>query len=174
MEQAGSHNSAEFKPYPGNKYQLVEDFEYIWVNNGVKHKLKVPAGQIWDGASIPLTATVLTKILPGFETIYPMGMHAYATLGHDYIWEYKGRLPEGAYEVQTSQGWVDARYDKKGKPVWTFKTSNKLFARMLREDGVGTKERRAMYLAVQYTPIAWWKWKTGKLPEDAGPKRMKV
>lgn len=170
----GKHNTPQIIPIEDNRFKTLGDFVYEWEINGVKQRITIKAGQIFDGASIPAFATFMTWALPGFDTIYPMGQHIYAALVHDKIWEYRGRLPEGLHQKQLANGeWVDAAYDSKGKPVWTRTASNKLFIRMLREDGVPKKERRAMYLAVQYTPFAWFNWRTGKLPKDARPKRIK-
>ena len=174
-EAHGSHNEPQIIPIEGNMYRLLEDFVYIWTINGNPQRITIKKGFEFDGASISLLGTVVTALLPGFQTIYPMGLHIYATLVHDFIWMYKGRLPEGVHERLLEDGtWVDAAYKPNGKRVWTMKTSNKLFIRMLREDKVGMKERRAMYISVQYTPNALWAWHSGKVPEDGRPKRLVV
>lgn len=173
MSKPGVHNTPQIVPIAGNKFKLLDDFVYLWEADGVRQRFTVHAGQVFDGASIPAFATFLTWLVPGFDTIYPMGNHVYAALVHDKIWEYRGRLPEGIHKKELPNGdLVDAVYNEKGSPVWTMSTSNRLFARMLREDGVGKKERRAMYAAVQYTPMAWWAWYSGKLPDDARPKKL--
>jgi len=168
---AGQFNDPRYRALPHNLIQLREALVYTWAVNGVPNRLTVPAGYIFDGASIPIVGVVISAVLPWFDTIYPYGDHLFATAFHDYIWQYKGRLPAGAHTADINRQWVDAAYDKDGKPVWYFTASNKLFARHLRELGVGKKERRTMYLAVS-TPIGYINWLTGGVPEDARPKRL--
>lgn len=162
----GQFNNPPINPYPNNLIIIEGPLEYTWQVDGVTNRFTIPSGFVFDGASIPLWATLITKLLPFFQTIYPYGIHLKAAAFHDYIWMYKGRLPAGIHVKHVGGQWVDAAYGDDGKPVWTFKTSNKLFARHLRELGVGKKERRTMYLAVS-TPIGWWNWRTGSLPVDA-------
>ena len=156
----GYHNAPRIDPIPGNMFELAEDFIYEWEKHGVPQRLTIGAGFPFDGASIPEAATFLTWLLPFFKTIRPMGMHIYAALVHDYIFMYRGMLPKGAHKALVNGQWMDAHHK------WTFTQANKLFARMLREDGVRRRERRAMFLAVQ-SPIGYISWKTGDLPPDA-------
>lgn len=164
----GYHNRPRIYELPNNLYKIEEPLQYSWTVNGVPNRLTIMASPsepyIWDGASIPPVATFITWILPWFQTIYPMGLHIYASAFHDELFKYQGRIPEGMHEVYKDGAWVDA--DK----IWTFTECNKLFARHLREDGVGKKERRAMYLSVQ-SPIGYYNWIRGKVPEDAKPKK---
>lgn len=168
MDTIGQFNDPRYKPMPKNLILLREDLTYIYEVNGITNRLTIPAGFIFDGASVPSWATWLSAALPWFDTIYPFGDHLFAAAFHDKIWQYKGRMPLGFHQSHINGQWVDAAYGSDGKPVWTFTTSNKLFARHLRELGVGKKERRAMYLAVA-SPIGRWNWWRGKLPEDARP-----
>lgn len=164
------HNSPKIIPIDHNLFRLEEDFIYEWTLEETPQKITIKSGFEFDGASIPEIGTTITWLLPWFETIYPMGKHIYAALIHDFIWKYKGRIPLNSHQMLINNEWVDAGYDKDGKLIWTFTTSNKLFARMLREDGVGKRERRAMFLTVQ-SPVGYWNWIAGKLPEDARPKK---
>ena len=175
VDKPGVFNDPRYKELAHNLIILKEDLVYRWEINGVENRLTVPVGTISDGASIPVWATFVTAILPGFETIYPYGVHLFATFVHDIIWKYRGQLPVGMHQYfnKQTQKWEDAAYNKEGHPIWTFKTSNKLLARHLRELKVGKKERRAMFLAVS-SPIGWWNWRTGKLPNDARPKKLKI
>lgn len=168
----GFFNSPRMAFHHKNLVELLEDLVYTYECSGVIHRLTIPAGFTCDGASIPNWAVTLTWLLPFFDTIYPFGEHLLAAFCHDFIWMYRGQLPEGRYEYwnRLSQKWEDAAY-LGGKPVLTFKTSNALFAKQLRELGVGKKERRAMFLAVS-TPIGYWNWGRGKLPADARGEQL--
>ena len=166
MDTVGQFNDPTIIPLPRNLLLIRESLVYTWEVDGVTNRFTLPAGFIYDGASIPSWATWLSAALPWFETIYPYGIHVRAAAFHDFIWMYKGRLPKGAHVKHVGGQWVEAAYTDDGKPVWTFTSSNKLFARHLRELGVGIKERRAMYLAVA-SPIGRWNWWRGKLPDDA-------
>lgn len=180
LDIPGKHNDAAFVPVlhptkPGKTlYRLTEDFVYAWTAQGTKQRITIKAGFEWDGASIPEIATFVTWLIPWFETIQPMGKHAYASLLHDYLWMYRGQLPVGVHEYLCGDGrWRDAAYNAlTGEPVWDYHSSNRLFLRVLGEDGVGKAERDAMYAAVNYTLTSRWMWRSGKLPDDARPAKL--
>lgn len=161
-------------PYKNGVYVIDGVLEYTWQIDGVTQTFTLPRNFEFDGASVPSWATFLSDILPGIDKIETFGRHVKAAAFHDFIWMYKGRLPEGVHTAHLDGGWKDVAYDHNtGKPVWTFKTSNKLFAKHLRELGVGKWTRRAMYHAVN-SFIGRINWLRGKLPEDARPKRIAV
>lgn len=172
-EKPGTFNNPRYRFHKKNEVELLDDFVYKWYFRGELNRFVIKKGYKCDGASIPLWATLITRILPWFDTIYPFGQHLQAAFPHDKIWEYRGLLPEGIHmrlDRHTGE-WVDAAYDPDGNPVWTMKTSNKFFARHLRELEVGKKERRAMFLAVD-SFFGWLNWRSGKLPDDARPKKL--
>jgi hypothetical protein len=155
-------------------YELTDDLYYTWHHEGFTRRIKVPKGFPYDGASIPVWGTFLTWVLPWFETIHPMGAHWKAAAFHDFIWMYQGRVPVGCYDVYYNEQWVDITQvpqlaaKVKGGQVWTFKSSNRLFGRHLKELGIGKKERNTMEWAVG-TFIAKRNWHKGKIPSDARP-----
>lgn len=157
-------------PYKDGVYVVDGVLEYIWQVDGVTNKFALPGNFAFDGASVPSWATLLSDILPGIDKIETFGRHVKAAAFHDYVWMYKGRIPAGVHIAHINGQWVDVAY-KDGKPVWTFSTSNKFFARHLQELGVGKWTRRAMYHAVNsfIGRINWWR---GKLPADARPKKL--
>lgn len=168
----GYFSDTAIRPLPSDLYQLREDLYYTWYAEGYLRRIKVPAGYIFDGASIPMLGTVITWVLPWFDTIHPMGAHAPATAFHDYIWNYRGRTPYGCYEVFSGDKWVDISHvpelwnKVKDGQVWTFETSNRLFGRHLKELGIGRNERNTMQWAVG-TPIGKRNWLKGEIPDDA-------
>lgn len=166
----GRHNEPRIWPVENNLYMFMEPLVYEWEtpikNRLVFQRLTIAASPIdpyvFDGASIPAEATLLTKWLPFVKTIYPMGLHIYSTAFHDFIWEYQGRIPIGSHDVYREGEWVDACH------IWKFTESNRLFGRQMKEDGVGKTERLIMQATVQ-TPIGYFNWCQGDPPPDARP-----
>lgn len=152
-------------------YQIQGQLTYDWQIDGVDYRLTLPDGFTFDGASIPTWAIWLSDILFFTDTIEHYGTHWPAAACHDLGFMYRGRLPEGALTKKVNGEWVDAAYGDDGKPLFGFKEWNKLFARQLRELGIGKGTRRAMYLAVA-SPAGWLSWITGKVPDNARPKRL--
>lgn len=171
----GQFSEITYHPIDNNLIEIVGTLTYDWDYKGVANRLTLPENFTFDGASIPAWATLLMDVLPFLDTVYPFGVHAKAAAFHDYIWMYRGRMPEGFHMAKLDGQWVDAAYKRDGKDtgerVWTFSTSNKLFCRQLRELGVGKAERRAMYWAVS-SPIGYWNWRRGGVPDDARPKEL--
>lgn len=167
MDQ-GYFSDTTFKPLAHNLYQLRDDLYYTWQAEGYMRRIKVPKGFIFDGASIPMVGTFITWVLPWYETIYPMGAHWRADCFHDWNWMYRGRVPVGTYDLFVDGKWVDIGEVIKleNGQAWTFDSSNRLYGRMLKEDGIGKKERNTMQWAVG-TPIGKMNWNKGKLPDDA-------
>lgn len=151
----GHRNEPRIYPVGKNLFAIVEPLIYEWNAEGFDQKLIIPASIqdpfIFDGASIPVFATFLTWLIPGVETIYPMGLHIYATAFHDFLFAYQGRIPKGTHVKFSCGVWVDARHR------WTFTESNRLFGRMLKEDGVEKTERELMKAGVQ-SLVGKWCW----------------
>lgn len=173
LEEKGYFSpNATIRPLPHNMYELTDDLFYTWHFDGFTRRIKVPKGFPYDGASIPEFGTFITWLLPWFETIHPMGAHWRATAFHDFIWMYQGRIPVGCYDVLYHGEWVDiglvpefAAKIKNGQ-VFTFESSNRLFGRHLKEDGIGRNERNTMEWSVN-TPIGKRNWRKGTIPDDA-------
>lgn len=140
-------------------YTLVEDYCYSWVPRstiGEKKRpmlktISVPKNFTYDGASVPRILWTLTGLTPD-------GMHRAASLIHDYIYSYDGKLPTGAMKVQyidVESGQEELIYPQ-GK--WSRKSCDLLFKKMLKESGLPTYKVYGMYYFVRV--FGWVKWKS--------------
>lgn len=77
-------------PISARKYELVEDYECYWNDGGVVHRLRIPKGNVSDGASIP-------RMFWGLIGLRPDGLIRAGALIHDYLYAYKGVLPTGVH-----------------------------------------------------------------------------
>lgn len=118
-------------------YRVVQPWRYQWELPGrAVQRLIIPRDFEVDGASVPRLLWTLTGITPD-------GLHRAAALAHDFLYRYAGHLPAGGHQVRLPGGWVDAGH------LWTREEADRLFARILRECGVGRFRRRLMYLGVR-------------------------
>jgi hypothetical protein len=125
-------------------YRLEVDWAYVWYADGVAWRIRVPAGFVYDGASVPRVGSLLLGI-------YPDGLQRAAALVHDYFYRHRGLLPAGNFCKNVGAGWEPV-------PVrWTRAEVDKLFANMLAVAGVGKLRRRTMYLAVRAAGWLYWK-----------------
>ncbi|WP_232289498.1 DUF1353 domain-containing protein [Verrucomicrobium spinosum] len=138
-------------PGEGSWYRLIRPWRYVWdLPDGTRQCLVVPRGFCLDGASVPRLLWTLTGITPD-------GLHRAAAVAHDYLYRHAGKLPAGVHRVLSpgvgweTAGWKDAAH------VWTREEADRLFARLLRECGVGKRRRRIMYLGVRLG--GWMSWK---------------
>lgn len=123
-------------------YKLETTYAYQWIApDGRARRLIIPAGFICDGASVP-------KILWHF--MLPDGLHRAAALVHDFLYEYRGKLPIGSYQRLTGNKWeiIDAQ--------WERRHADKMFARILRESNVSKFKRRNAYRAVRAGGWTYW------------------
>ena len=171
------HNNPKIEELITGGYRLLEDYKKEWTDReGNQLQFIIPAPYEWDCMSIPLIATALTKVLPMHEPLYPMGIHKFATLDHDRLWEHKNRIPKNQWNVKRSGMWVDIEQVvslKKGM-VLSFSGSNKFFCRGLRDVGYSAPTRKLVYRTLTYTPPAIWNFYTGKIPKDARPKKKEI
>ena len=117
-------------------FELLEPWVYRWVYNGKVRQLIVPAGTVTDLASVP-------RLLRWW--IEPGDLRQ-ASIAHDLIYRYAGWVP-GAY------------YTIAGVPCeerWARKDADLLFARIMRESGVGVGARRNAYRGVRLG--GWLPW----------------
>ena len=124
-------------PVSDKYYRLVEDFTYTWEKNGNSYKITVPAGFIFDGASVPRIAWTISGIRPD-------GLIRAAALIHDWIYHYDGLLPEGSHQYLDEDNIWKNIYGR-----WKRKDADRIFARIMREAGMSKFKRRAAYLAVR-------------------------
>jgi hypothetical protein len=126
-------------------YRVVQPWHYHWELPGrPPQRLTVPRDFEVDGASVPRFLWTLTGITPD-------GLHRAAALAHDSLYRYAGHLPAGAHQIHLTDGWADSGH------LWTREEADRLFARILRECGVGRTRRRLMYLGVRLG--GWRSWR---------------
>lgn len=121
-------------------YELVQDYEYQWQAEGADWTILIPSGFRYDGISNPRLFWMITGITPD-------GLGRAAALVHDFIYQYDGKLPVGAFM-------------KNGNPcgdTWTREQADKLFANMLDLAGVNKIRRRLMYLGVRAGGWMFWR-----------------
>ena len=118
-------------------YVLLESFTYKWDSGGFSRKLVVPKGFVFDLASVPRIFWTPTGISPD-------RLRWTAPLIHDFLYEHKGKLPDNSYFMKTHmRGWEEDTTE------WTRKNSDRMFCRLMREDGISRFNRRMAYRAVR-------------------------
>jgi len=125
-------------------YVLDESFVYKWVGGGFNRKIIVPKGFVFDLASVPRIFWTPTGISPD-------RLRWTSPLIHDFLYEHKGKLPAGSYFWQPNAGW------KEDTTVWTRKNADRIFCRLMREDGISRFKRRMAYRAVRLGGYIAWK-----------------
>ncbi len=113
-----------------DEWQICTSVEYIdWP---MRCKLIVPTDYKFDLASIPRLVWWL---------IAPFELSILAPLLHDYLYEHKGRLPDGSID-----------------PVreYTRRDADFLFLQAMRHEGVGRWRRTLAYLAVRRFGWIYW------------------
>jgi hypothetical protein len=133
-------------PDGGPRYRVTADWPYVWEYAGREFRLVVPAGFELDGTSIPRFLWTLTGITPD-------GLERAASTAHDYLYRYSGRVPLGRHQEHVRGRWLTCDYP------WTRQEADALFARILRECGVGKLRRRLMYHGVRL--FGWRSWEKG-------------
>jgi len=128
-------------------YLLDEEFIYDWLKDGLRYRLVIPKGFDFDLASVPRVLWTPTGITPD-------RLRWTAPLIHDFLYEHKGDLPRGSYQKWDRElnGFVD------DKSIWTRKNADRMFCRLMREDGISWRKRRMAYRAVRMG--GWYAWKT--------------
>lgn len=128
------------EPLSGNRYRLVEPYQYEWSHGGTRYRLTVPAGFENDLASVP-------RILWWYISPFDLGL---AAVPHDWIYEHAGRLPPGSFQRLQGDRW--ANVDER----WSRRDADRLFGRLMREAHVDRTRRRRAYLAVRL--LGWPAW----------------
>lgn len=144
-----------------NRFGTIEGWEYRWEHGGLLHRIQVDAGTIYDGASIPLLAQPFTGGKWGLGLGPPLPHDLFYRSGGDL-----GKLDYARHQIYGTlrfgppvapalvgpaiYGWKDA-----GVP-WTRSEVDRLFARHMRELGVGRFRRRSAYRMVQLFGRGSW------------------
>jgi len=127
-------------------YLVLEDFTYEWTAEGQRQRLVIPEGFDFDLASVPRIFWTLTGITPD-------RLRWTAPLIHDFLYEYARQvLPAGSYQIwdKDFKVWVNSTL------IWSKSNSDRMFCRLMREDGISWRKRRMAYRAVQIGGhIAW-------------------
>ena len=126
-------------------YLLMAEYIYKWDKNGETYRIVVPKGFIYDGASIPRLVWTLTGMRPD-------GLLRAAALVHDFLYEHKGKMPKGTYQMRSDKRYTDLN------DQWSRKNADKMFARILKESGVSRFKRRMACRAVRLG--GWLAWRT--------------
>lgn len=118
-------------------FELYRPFKYVWTSDGEFYRIVIPPKFIYDGASVPRIAWTLIGLRP-------VGLISASACIHDYSYANGGNF-KSAYEIldQETSIWQTCH------GIWTKEQSDKLFAIMLREAGVGKLKRRLAYQAVR-------------------------
>lgn len=66
---------------------LEQSYSFTFMYKNVSYELTIPAGYIWDGATIPRIGWTIVGLTP-------FGIHDEATLIHDYLYEFEGEFDE--------------------------------------------------------------------------------
>jgi len=143
------YNQPNIIPISNTLYLLVEDWRYEWeYDSNISAEILVPAGFIYDGASIP-------RIFWSILGVTRDGVHRAASLVHDWIYTYDGRLPDGSVvrRIKMSDGSVKVldTYDK-----WSRRDCDRFFKKMLLQTSLGWLKTQIIYIAVRC--FGWIKW----------------
>lgn len=124
-------------------YELSHDYSYQWRDGSFHFRIFIPAGFKYDGASVP-------RIVWSLVGLRPDGLLRAAALVHDWIYEHKGVLPEGSYQIKSAGQWInlDTQFARKD--------ADKMFKKIMREAGVKRVRRRLAYRAVRLG--GWLPW----------------
>jgi hypothetical protein len=132
-------------PISRKKYKLVEQYEYVWMEDKEKYKLVIPKGFVCDGASVPRLIWTLSGLRPD-------GLIRAAALIHDFIYQKAGKAPAGNnFFIYTgfcsiSISMCFGRHE-----------ADKLFLRLMKEAGMTWYRRTVAYRAVRC--FGWLAWK---------------
>ncbi len=138
----------DIRPICDKVYRLVRSYKYEWVHVSehvtVQHRLRVPSGFTYDGASVP-------RCLWSLSGLSPDGLIRASALVHDFIYVNKGIIPYGAQYQLVDDEWMPVE----GK--WTRKTADRLFKRMMLEAAIDPTQIWWAYFAVR--KFGWLLWR---------------
>lgn len=123
-------------------FRLMSDYYFCWGEGDNRKRIFIPAGFEYDKASVP-------KYLWGLAR--PDGPAEAAALPHDYTWLYRGKMPEGFFQVLIEGKWVN------DPSPWTMRQTNNLFEKMLILGGFSPVKAKTYRLAVELFPPNWFK-----------------
>lgn len=134
------------EPINAKLSRTLTDTEYVWEVGGYQFKLFIPAGYIFDGASIPWFAWSLLRLAPH-------GIMDTPALPHDDIYHHKGKIPQGFY-------WIWNKYDSEwvecSEPI-PREIADLLLEQLCVFSGACEK-RRALEMWAAVRVFGWWAW----------------
>ncbi len=129
-----------------HEFELAQPFVFQWVENNDVHRITVPRGFAFDGASVPRLCWTLTGLLPS-------GVHLGAAAVHDLLYQHRGLMNEGQVEkLNPATGLWEA------EPVhWDRKQCDQMFRTIMQAAGETPWKIFAMYHAVRiFGEMAWY------------------
>lgn len=133
------------RPFGPHRFIVAEPYWFEWKKNGVRYRFNIPRGFRYDAASIP-------RFL--WPIISPTELGYLAPAVHDFLIEQQGYVYLQQWSTYFGQ-WrpVEARF--------TRRQADRLFCRIMRNEGISRWKRRAAFRAVRL--YGWAKRKlTGK------------
>ncbi len=124
-------------------FRLTEDADYTWCHDTEEYdalRLQVPEGFRHDFASVP-------RLLWWFVSPVDLGL---ASIFHDWLYRKGGRV------VTLGRSRVDGTWREVEKP-WSRFDADRLFARIMREQGISRLRRRTAFKAVQWLGGDGWR-----------------
>lgn len=126
-------------------YRLEDPYFYQWQDDrGFWRRIAVPAGFLYDGASVPRLVWTMTGIVPD-------GLIRAAALLHDFLYEHRGAFPYGSLQFYHS-GWCK---DVSGV-VWSRKQADELLYRVMIEAGCSPWKAKLSYTSVRLFGLYAW------------------
>jgi hypothetical protein len=160
-KQLASHDHGPLDPskYVNNRpikekgdkwvYELMQDFILHYVTPDGRHlRIKIKAGFIYDGASVP-------RWLWSLSGLHPDGPMRNASLVHDLIYVLKGLLDQSSDLVEVYEH--SGGHFKRITYDFTRKECDKLFKRMLLQDGLKKSKANLAYVGVRLGGAFLWK-----------------
>lgn len=125
-------------------YVLAKDYTYLYERDSKTYTIKIKKGFKYDGASVPRWAWSITGLTPD-------GLMRGASLLHDIIYVYKGKLT-------TNAKYVEVRYkNKKVELDFTRKEGDQLFLKMLKDSQMTWLKRNIAFIGVKVGGKKVWK-----------------
>ena len=127
-----------------SEFELAEEFAFYWTEGQKDLKFTLPAGFVFDGASVPRFCWSLTGLLP-------TGVHLGAAAVHDEAYKRRGLLTKGQVSLLIG--------DDKWLPVdtqWDRKQCDDMFKRIMIAAEETSWKANAMYWAVRIFGGAAW------------------
>lgn len=138
----------DLRPIGDGLFILNTDFIYEWKHQGENYKIVIPKGFITDIASVPRWFWIF-----GFT---PDGLHRAAALAHDFLYRYnKPSSPKARkylFKMDSFGLWQDI-----SDYPWSRKQCDRLFCRIMKDYGTGSKKRWLMFKAVRL--FGWLGWR---------------